>query len=109
MKNGFLALLFVLASTSVPVSMAAQDRSLMLMNQSQQQVTAFKVTPVDGSAAALNVLPGQGLNANANLKVTIPSVTDECGFDLEITFADGTSAKREAVDFCNTDGYIIEK
>jgi hypothetical protein len=101
--------LLVMGVVSPSVAWAAQDRTLMLVNSSQQQVTTFKVTPVDGSAAALDVLTGQSLNANANLKVTIPSVTDECGFDLEIGFADGNVEKREAVDFCNTDGYIIEK
>lgn len=103
------AFILAIGAVSASAAFAAQDRTLMLMNNAQQQVTGFKVTPVDGSAQALDVLSGQSLNVNANLKITIPSVTDECGFDLEITFADGSAEKREAVDFCNTDGYIIEK
>jgi hypothetical protein len=90
-------------------AMAAKDRTLMLSNNAAQGVTGFKVTPVDDSAGMIDVIAGQALAPKANRQVTIPSTTDTCNFDLEITFADGSIEKREAVDFCNTDGFIVEK
>jgi hypothetical protein len=99
----------VLMLVAATAAWAAEDRTFMLMNKAQQQVTAFKVVPVNNQGAVIDMLAGAALNVNASRPVTIPSATDQCSFDLEITFADGTSEKREAVDFCNTDGYIIEK
>lgn len=81
----------------------------MLMNNSAVEVTSFKVRPSDGSAPPTDVLAGQGLGVGENRKVTIASPTDECTFNLEIVFSGEDPIDREAVDFCNTDGYIIEK
>lgn len=81
----------------------------MLNNSSGAAVTTFKVTPVDGSSAQIDVLGTLNIAEGEMLKVTIPSSTDQCVFDLEIGFSDGSNERREAVDFCNTDGYIIEK
>lgn len=81
----------------------------MLNNASSLPLAKFVVTPVDGSAAAVDVLAGQSVAMGQMLKIIIPSTTDVCAFDLEIEFSDGSKEKREAVDFCNTDGYIVEK
>jgi hypothetical protein len=103
----------ILAAAAIAISaaqaLAAKDRTLMLSNSAGQAITAFKVTPVDDSAASIDVIAGQQLAPNGNRQVTIPSTTDTCNFDLEIAFTDGSVEKREAVDFCNTDGFIVEK
>jgi hypothetical protein len=107
--NMKLFVMAVAAMLSTADAFAAKDRTLMLSNNAAQAITAFKVTPVDDSAGAVDVIAGQQLAPAANRQVTISSTTDTCAFDLEIVFADGTAEKREAVDFCNTDGFIVEK
>ena len=96
----------VLAGSMVPAS--AEDRTLTLTNNTQKAVTGFFVTPVEGEASVVNMVSAEGLAAGEFLDITIPSAADACVFDLKITFADTTQEDRPSVDFCNTDGYIIE-
>jgi hypothetical protein len=92
---------------SAPVA-GAEDRAFTITNASALAITAFVVTPNALDAAAVNMVPSGSIAPGAALDVTIPSANDACLFDLRIAFADGTETSRPEVDFCNTDGYIVE-
>ena len=87
---------------------AGEDRAFVINNATVKTITGFYVTPAAGDASTLNMIGATGLDPQGLLDITVPSATDACLFNLRITFADATEENRADVDFCNTDGYIVE-
>ena len=105
MRQLAIALTFVVLLS--PSRVVADDLSVMLNNRTQQPITSFLVSPKDKTVPGINVLAA-ALEPGDAAPIVIAGGSDVCLYDIEIRFADNSIKERVDMDFCNTDGFIVE-
>lgn len=95
----------LLASAAVSGA-SAQGPGVKVTNETSRSITHF-FSSIAGEASWAEATPGASLKPGQSTVIGFGDSSDDCKYDLKVTFEGGDEVVREGVDVCKTSTYRI--
>jgi hypothetical protein len=112
LRNTAAAAALLVAGIAAASSASAYERWLEIVNTAETTVVDVRISHIDDNFWGPNILP-VAITPGRSAVVDPVNTQGYCRFDIELSYADGTSAELYDVNLCEalqlvTDGYVFD-